>query len=131
MNWSTADDIGKLILRITLGLLILLHGISKLVGGVGGIAGMLQGIGLPAAAAYGVYLGEVLAPILLVIGWYARVGAGVIVINMLIAILLVHPQELLALTPQGGWALELQGMFLFTALALVFIGPGRLSINDR
>ena len=131
MNWSTADDIGKLILRLTLGLLILLHGISKLVGGVGGIAGMLQGIGLPAAVAYGVYFGEVLAPILLVIGWYARVGAGVIVINMLIAILLVHPQELLALTPQGGWALELQGMFLFTALALVFTGPGRLSINDR
>lgn len=131
MNLNTADDIGKLILRLTLGVLILLHGIAKVFGGVGGIAGMLQGIGLPAAVAYGVFLGEVLGPILLLIGWYARIGAGLIVINMLFAMLLAHRQEILDLTPQGGWALELQGMFLFTALALVFTGPGRFSINNR
>lgn len=131
MNMNTADDLGKLILRLTLGVLILLHGVAKLIGGVGGVASMLQSIGLPVSLAYGVYIGEVLAPILVLIGWYARIGAGLIVINMLFAILLAHPQELLTLTPQGGWALELQGMFLFTALALVFIGPGRLSINDR
>lgn len=131
MNLNTADDIGKLILRLTLGVLILLHGIAKLFGGVGGIAGMVQGIGLPASVAYGAYIGEVLAPILVLVGWYARIGAGLIVINMFFAILLVHRQELLTLTPQGGWALELQGFFLFIALALVFIGPGRFSINNR
>lgn len=131
MNLNTADDTGKLILRLTLGVLILLHGIAKIFGGVGGIAGMLQGIGLPASVAYGAYVGEVLAPILVLVGWYARVGAGLIVINMFFAILLAHRQELLDLTPQGGWALELQGMFLFTALALVFTGPGRFSINNR
>lgn len=131
MNLNTADDIGKLILRLTLGLLILMHGIAKLVGGVGGIAGMLQGIGLPTFLAYGAYVGEVLAPIIVLIGWYTRVGAGLIVINMLFAILLAHRQELLDFTPQGGWALELQGFFLFTALALVFTGPGRFSINNR
>jgi putative oxidoreductase len=31
----------------------------------------------------------------------------------------------------GGWALELQGMFLFTAIALALIGPGRYRVNDR
>lgn len=76
-------------------------------------------------------IGEVLAPILVLVGWYARIGAGLIVINMLFAILLAHRQELLDLTPQGGWALELQGFFLFTALALVFTGPGRFGINNR
>ena len=131
INPSEADDIGKLILRLTLGVLILLHGIAKLSGGVGGIAGMLQGIGLPAFLAYGVYIGEVLAPILVLIGCYARVGAGLIVANMLFAILLAHPQDILKLTPNGGWALELQGFFLFTALALVFTGPGRFAINNR
>ncbi len=44
-----ADDIGKLVLRLTLGGLILLHGISKVKNGVEGIAGMLQAQGLPAA----------------------------------------------------------------------------------
>lgn len=131
MQHVDGDAIGKLILRITLGGLILLHGLSKITGGVGGIQGMLEGVGLPAALAWGVYLGEVLAPILVIVGWYARIGAGLIFINMVFAVGLAHAEDILAFTPQGGWALELQGMFLFTALALVFLGPGRFSINQR
>ena len=126
-----ADDVGKLILRITLGALVLLHGISKLSNGVSGIEGMLQGIGLPAFLAFGAYAGEVLAPILVLAGFYARVGAGLIVVNMLFALLLAHSHELFTLGKQGGWALELQGFFLFTALALAFMGPGRYSINRQ
>lgn len=128
---TTADEIGKLILRLSLGILILLHGIAKITGGIGHIEGMLQGIGLPAAMAIGVYLGEIVGPILLLIGWYARIGAGLIAINMLFALLLAHSNDFFTLSPHGGWAVELQGMFLFTALALVLTGPGRLSINNR
>lgn len=126
-----SQDVGKLILRLTLGLLILLHGLAKLFGGVGGIGGMLQGIGLPGFLAYGVLIGEVVAPVLLVLGFYARIGAALIAINMLVAVLLVHTAEILTIGPQGGWALELQGMFLFTAVALFFIGPGRMAFNQR
>jgi putative oxidoreductase len=35
------------------------------------------------------------------------------------------------LNAQGGWALELQGMYLFTALAVALLGPGAYSINRR
>lgn len=43
-----SDDTGKLVLRLTLGILILLHGLFKITGGgVGGIAGMLSSHGLP------------------------------------------------------------------------------------
>ena len=125
------DDIGKLLLRITLGILILLHGIAKITKGVSGIEGMLTAHGLPAFIAYGAYIGEVLAPILLIIGFYSRVAAVVIAFNMIVAIALAHPTELLQLGKQGGWALELQGMFLFTAIALALTGPGRHSINRR
>jgi putative oxidoreductase len=131
MNHNTADDAGKLILRLTLGILILLHGLAKVTGGVGGIGGMLQGIGLPGFIAWGVYLGEVLGPILLIAGFYARIGAVLIFLNMAAAILLAHSDEIILLTDTGGWKLELQGMFLFTALALALIGPGRWSVNDR
>lgn len=126
-----SDDVGKLILRLTLGLLILLHGIAKLVGGVDPIAGMVQGAGLPAFLAYGVLVGEVLAPILLIVGFYARIGAALIAINMIFAILLAHAGEIFTLGPQGGWQLELQGMFLFTAIALIFTGPGAAAVNQR
>jgi putative oxidoreductase len=125
------DDIGKLILRLTLGVLMLLHGIAKIRGGTGGIEKMLQGIGLPGELVFGAYLGEVLAPILVLIGLYARVGAALIVVNMLFAIGLAHRADIFLLTRTGGWALELQGFFLFTALALAFMGPGRFSINRR
>jgi putative oxidoreductase len=126
-----ADDIGKLILRLTLGVLMLLHGIAKIRGGAGGIEKMLQGIGLPGELAFGVYLGEVLAPILVLIGLYARVGAALIVVNMVFAIALAHRADVFVLSRTGGWALELQAFFLFTALALALMGPGHLGINRR
>ncbi len=128
---SALEAAGTLVLRLTLGLLVLLHGLNKLTGGIGGIEQMIGGIGLPAVFAYGVLLGEVLGPLLLILGLYARIGAILIAINMVFAILLAHTDELFALTGTGGWALELQGMYLFTAIALALTGPGRLSLNQR
>lgn len=125
------EDTGKLILRLTVGVLMLLHGVAKVSGGVGGIGGMLQSAGLPAALAYGAYLGEVLAPLLVIIGFYARIGALIMVVNMLFAIGLAHMKDIFLLTKTGGWAIELQAFFLFTALAVALIGPGRYAINRR
>lgn len=128
---NNLNDLGKLVLRLTLGILILLHGFSKLRHGIDPIQGMVIGMGMPAFVAYGVYAGEVLGPLLLIIGFYARTGAALIAINMLFAFALAHMGELTRLTQNGGWALELQGMFLFTAVALVLMGPGRIGINQR
>ncbi|HEY5810439.1 MAG TPA: DoxX family protein, partial [Povalibacter sp.] len=121
MNEST----GKLILRLALGVLILLHGLSKLTGGIGFITNTVTAAGLPAFFAYAVYVGEVVAPAMVIAGWYSRIGAGLIAINMLFAIGLVHKTQLFSRGDSGGWALELQGMFLFAAVALILLGPGR------
>lgn len=123
------DDIGKLILRVSVGVLILLHGIAKLQSGVGGIAGMLSGHGLPAFLAYGAYLGEVVGPVLVIIGLFTRVGALLMVGNMLVAFALAHMGDLFSLGQMGGWALELQGMFLFGSIAVALLGAGRYSIG--
>jgi putative oxidoreductase len=125
------ESIGKLILRVALGGAILLHGIAKLTGGIGFITDTVTKAGLPAFFAYGAYVGEVVAPLLLILGLYSRIGAGLIAINMLFAIGLVHRAEFFTLNETGGWTLELQGMFLFTAIALALMGPGRYSINDK
>ena len=125
------DGLGKLILRMSLGVMILLHGIAKLRGGVGGIAGMVSAAGLPEFVAYGVYVGEVIAPVLVILGWYARLGAAIVAINMVFALTLAHRAELFALNGTGGWAVELQGMFLFTAIAVALLGPGRFAINQK
>jgi putative oxidoreductase len=126
-----SDDTGKLILRLVLGILVLLHGIAKLRGGVAGISVLLQSHGLPGALAYFSYFGEVVGPLLLIAGIYTRVGGAFIVINMLFAFGLVHISQLSALNDQGGWKLELQGMYLFGALAVVFLGAGRFSLGGK
>jgi putative oxidoreductase len=125
------EDIGKLILRIALGGMILMHGIAKLTGGIGFISDVVAAAGMPAFFAYGVYIGEVAAPILVIAGFYSRIGAAVIGINMLFALGLVHGAEFFTLNQTGGWSLELQGMFLFAAIAIALIGPGRYRVNDR
>ena len=131
MNAATQNDLGKLVLRLALGILILLHGIAKLKGGTAGIVGMVEGAGLPGVLGYAVLIGEVLAPLMVIAGFHARIGAALIAINMIVAVALAHMGELASLGQSGGWALELQGMFLFTAIALVFLGPGRFSVNQR
>lgn len=128
---STQQDLGKLVLRVALGVLILLHGVAKLKHGLGGIEGMVTAHGLPAFLAYGVLVGEVLAPVLLLLGWFARVGGVLVAANMLVAFGLAHMGQLGRLGPEGGWALELQGMYLAAAIAVALLGPGRYSVNQR
>ena len=128
---GSMDDAGKLVLRLVLGILILFHGVAKIQHGIAPVEAMLQGYGLPAFLGWAVFLGEVVGPLLLIAGYYARVGAGLIVVNMIVAISLAHTGDLFGLTQFGGWRLELQGMYLFTALALALMGPGRLSFNQR
>lgn len=125
------DDIGKLLLRLTLGILMLLHGIAKLRYGVSGIEGMVQSHGLPGFLAYGVFIGEVIAPLLVIFGFYARIGGLIMAFNMVVAIVLAHSTQLFDLSKTGGWELELQGFFLFTALVVALIGPGKFSVNRR
>jgi putative oxidoreductase len=65
-------------------------------------------------------------------GWYSRIGAWLIAVNMLFALGLVHGSELFAIDPEsGGLALELQYMFFFTAIALALVGPGRYAVNQK
>jgi len=123
------EDQGKLLLRVILALMLLFHGVSKLIGGVGFISGMLEKAGLPGAFGYLVYVGEVIAPLMILFGVYTRLAALVVAINMVVALLLVHTGEFFSLNQTGGWALELQGMYLGGALAVALLGAGRYSVG--
>jgi putative oxidoreductase len=125
-----SDDGGKLLLRLTIGILMLLHGIAKLQGGVGHIAGMVTAHGMPPAVAYLVFVGEILAPLGLILGVFTRISALLIAVNMLFAIGLAHLGQVFTLTKSGGWGIELQALFLFPALAIALLGPGRFSLQS-
>ncbi|HEX2591200.1 MAG TPA: DoxX family protein [Rhizomicrobium sp.] len=130
-RWSAImlDDIGKLVLRVTVGGLLLLHGINKLLNGIDAIETALLAHGVPAFVAYGVFVGEIVAPVAVIVGLFARIGAGVMVINMLAAVSLMHLPDLTAINQHGGYQLELQAFYLFGSLAVVLLGAGRMSVG--
>lgn len=122
-------DLGKLVLRLTLGSLMLLHGLAKITTGAANIMGRLADTGLPPSLGYLVYVGEVLAPLLLLVGLWTRPAALVVAVNMVVAVLLVHTGQLADLTRTGGWALELQGFYFATGVAIALLGAGRFSVG--
>ncbi len=125
------EDLGKLILRLTVAGLILFHGIAKILdpSSLDFIEGMLSGFGLPSFIANGVYVGEVIGPVMVILGLYSRLGALAIVLNMIFAVSLAHTGDLMMVNQFGGWAVELQAFYLFGGLAVAFLGSGRLALR--
>ena len=123
------EDWAKLLLRLTIGVLLILHGIAKLKGGIGWMAGPLGSVGLPAFIGYGAYVGEVVAPLLLIAGKWSRLAGLVVAFNMLMAILLVRRSDIGALNQGGGWAIELEMLFLLGGVAIFLLGSGKYAIS--
>lgn len=131
INLIHNDAMGKLVLRLTVAILMLFHGVAKIThpGSLEFIGNSLTGIGMPSAVAYGVYVGEVIAPLMVLIGFHSRLGGLLIAVNMIFAILLAHPGDIFSLTKHGGWALELQGFYLFGGLAIALLGSGKFAVK--
>ncbi len=126
------SDLGKFLLRLAVGGLMIGHGINKISNGIEGIEGMLDAKGLPTFIAYGVYVGEILAPALLLVGLKTRLAALVLAGNMVAAVYLAHMDDLFKLNDYSGApVLELQLFYFLGALAIMLIGPGRMSIDER
>lgn len=123
------DDMGRLLLRLSIGGLMLVHGINKMIYGTEEVNRILTSVGIPSFFSFGVFLGEVLAPIMLIIGFKVRIGAFLIALNMIIAILLVHSSQFYDINQLGGWMLELNALYLLGAIALIFLGSGRIAIT--
>ena len=126
---ASSDDLGKLVARLTVGVLLLFHGYAKLTGNFGFVEGVVAKGGLPHFVAYLVFLGEIVGPVLVILGLWTRIGGLLIMINMLFAIVLVHPQDVFKLGMGGGWALEPSLFFLLTGLGVVLLGAGRYSVG--
>jgi putative oxidoreductase len=123
------DDAGKLFLRAALAIILLFHGYAKLTGGIGFVGDMLAKAGAPAALGYLVYVGELIAPLMILAGVFTRPAALVVAINMVVAVLLVHTGQFFTTNETGGWALELQGMFFIAAITVALLGAGRYSVG--
>ena len=126
------EDIGKLIMRLMVGGLLLFHGVHKVLNGIEPIKHLLAAQGAPDWLAYGVYLGEVVGPILVILGLLSRVGGLFIAINMLVAIAMVHRHYGLFANWSGtqkGEGFEFHLLVLAIVLAIIVRGAGALSLD--
>jgi putative oxidoreductase len=127
---KVGDDLGKLALRVTLGGLMLFHGLFKLTHGIDFVTGMLQQAHLPVFLAYGVYVGEVVAPILLILGLWARAGGIFLAVDMVVAIALTQDGHLFSISERGGaLGIELEVLYLMGGVAVAFMGAGGMSVS--
>lgn len=126
---ARSEDVGKLLLRLSIGGLLLFHGAAKLTNGIGWMAGMLGGIGLPAFVGYGVFVGEIIAPVLLIAGKFTRPAGLVVAFNMLVAVLLARRDSIAKRNMGGGWDIEVELLFLLGGVAIWFLGSGRLALS--
>ena len=124
------QDAGLLTIRLAVGIMLLLHGIAKIINGVSEIQQMLASKGIPGCIAYGLYIGEVIVPLMLIAGFRTRIASMLLVVNMLVIIFVGHSDEILSISHHGAWKLELQGFYLFCTIALLFTGAGKYAVSS-
>lgn len=121
-------DLGVLISRITIAGLMLFHGVAKL-SSLNDIKNMLAEAGLPELMAYGVYITEIIAPILILIGFRIKLASLAFFFGMIAAMLLAHSENIFALSKTGGLEIELILLYAFGALVFVFTGAGKYAVS--
>ncbi|MFV8336033.1 DoxX family protein [Flavobacterium sp. RSP29] len=123
-SWTVnATDWASLILRLTLGLLMLSHGIPKLMKLLNGTMefGDPIGIGAPASLTLTVFA-EVVCSLFIVIGLWTRLALIPLIITMAVAVFIVHINDDLG-TMEAGL------MYLLCYCALFLLGSGTYSMD--
>ncbi len=131
LDRSNRDDLAKAINRVAVGVLILFHTRAVLLGELA-IRNTLAAWGLPTELAYSAIFFEGIAPIMVIAGIYARVGAAIMTFWMVMAFLMahVHTGHLWQLTENGvSWRIEVPLFFLVGSIVVYLQGAGRYSLN--
>jgi putative oxidoreductase len=126
-----AQELGIAILRIAVGIIFVAHGAQKLFGpGFAGVAHMFHGTGipLPLPSAIIVIIVEFAGGIALVLGIVTRYAAGLLAIDMAVAILKVHLHNGL-FANKGGFEFPLT--LLAACVMLVLAGPGSPAVSRK
>ena len=137
---SSTDDLGKLVVRLVVGILIVFHGLALATGDMG-IPNNLVRWGLPASLMWLGFLVEFGGGLMMILGAYARLGGLLLGIFMVIAIIMAHAGLmgsqnhlfLVANNPAGNhwdhYFLETQMFYLLGGFAMALLGAGRYGLN--
>ncbi len=135
--YYTDDNTAGLIARIALGVVILPHGLQKLLGMFGG-SGFSQTIelfvssGIPYLLALLVIIGESLGALSLIVGFMSRFSAAALTLIMLGAVFMVHSKHGFFMNwfgTQQGEGFEYHILAIGLGLVVTLVGAGKASID--
>ena len=124
------NEVGQVILRVVLGLVFFIHGLSKFQGGINNTVGFFDSIGVPGFMAYVVALIELIGGIALILGIGTRIIAVLFAVIMLGAIAKVKfSAGLLGNGQMAGYELELA--LLAMSIYFVFANKSTFSLDNK
>ena len=119
------QPLALVVMRLTLGAIMVVHGSHKVFGGLHHHAQMVAGLGLPGWLGYVSAFAEFLGGLLVLVGFFTRVAAFAVCIDLVVAIWKVHWHN--GLTGDHGYEFPLAAASL--AFALLFFGAGPISLD--
>jgi putative oxidoreductase len=129
-SWHGGADLGLLVLRLSLAVLFVAHGVQHLFGwlngpGIGGTEKMLAafGFGHTTLLAWLNGVTEIAGGVLLGLGLFTPAGAAAVIGLMACAIAVRADVNLFAA------GVELEAIYAAAAFAILFAGPGRVSLD--
>jgi putative oxidoreductase len=133
----TSHSVPLALVRFTVGFVMFLHGAQKMLGWLGGpgfsgTMGMFESIGIPAPFAFLAIVAEFFGGLGLIIGFLARIAAFGVMVNMIVAILLLHLRNGLFMNwtgKQAGEGIEYHLLAIGMTLAVIIGGAGAYSID--
>jgi putative oxidoreductase len=134
---STSNDRTVAMLRLVLGVVFFSHGAQKMLGWFGGpgFSATVQSfnqMGIPDFLAFLAIAAEFFGGLALIVGFLGRVAAFGIVINMLVAVLVVHLPNGFFMNwtgTQQGEGFEYHLLAIAIGLAVLIKGPGTMSVD--
>ena len=123
---------GALLLRVSIGVLFLMHGVylKAFVFGMEGTSQFFASMGLPAWFAWAVMLYETLGGLALIFGIYVRWVAAFLGVHMLVVTIIAHGRNGWLFTNDGG-GYEYPLFWAIACFALALIGSGAHSFVPR
>jgi putative oxidoreductase len=124
------NEIGKVILRVVVGLTFFIHGLSKFQGGISNTVGFFDSLGLPGFTAYVVALVELIGGIALILGLGTRIVTLLFALIMIGAIFTAKLSAgFLGNGQMAGYELDL--VLLAASIYFVFADGSQLSLDQK
>jgi len=124
---QSKKDLGFLILRVAISLLLIVHGIARISLGIVGDFGIfLTGVGFPLGAtlAWAITLIEIIGGLLLALGKWTTPLSIYFAVQLLMGIVLVHAQEGWFVVGAGRNGMEYSTLLIVVLAVLAYVSNG-------